>query len=303
MQNLAVQPLLNSEMLIEAKENFNNLDVSGDTIKEYQSRIGLFVDFVGSEGLSSSSFLDFKRDLAERSDIGIATKNKYLATARVLLKELNRKGDLPQDITQNIKGFNQDRKHKKEGLNDEEMSILINKIEQLEGNQETTRLKAIFSLLALQGLRQCEIIRLDVRDLDFVAQTAMIQGKGRDDKEAISLQPATVRALQSYLRSNKIADGAIFVSRSNNNKNKRLTTRSLRELVKSMLTELGINKTTHGFRHWFTTRLIKDYKGDLLEVSRYTRHKNIETLQIYNDNIKKKADLPRFYKVFEGVRF
>ena len=74
-------------------------------------------------------------------------------------------------------------------------------------------------------------------------------------------------------------------------------------LVKNTLNDLGIDKTTHGFRHYFTTKLIKVYKGDLLEVAQYTRHKSLEMLQVYNDNIKREADLPRFYRAFEEVKF
>ena len=43
--------------------------------------------------------------------------------------------------------------------------------------------------------------------------------------------------------------------------------------------------------------------GDLLEVARYTRHKTLEMLTVYNDNIKQKADLPRYYKAFGEVKF
>jgi len=74
-------------------------------------------------------------------------------------------------------------------------------------------------------------------------------------------------------------------------------------MVKETLKQLGIEKTTHGFRHYFTSVLIKAYKGDLLEVARYTRHKSLEMLQVYNDNIKIQADLPRFYETFKEVVF
>jgi integrase len=105
------------------------------------------------------------------------------------------------------------------------------------------------------------------------------------------------------VRANKVKDGALFVSQSNNSKKQRLTTRTIRNIVKETLNGLGIEKTTHGFRHYFTTTLIKTYKGDLLEVAQYTRHKSLEMLQIYNDNIKRKADLPRYYEAFSGVSF
>jgi integrase/recombinase XerC len=286
-----------------AEKVFDLLDVSEATRADYKYRIGLFLDFTSERGFNRNSFLEFKRSLAERADLAVSTKNKYLATAKIFLKEANRQGALPADITQNIKTFSQSKKHKRDGLNDEEMSKLTEAVKVLPETPQNARLKAILSLLVFQGLRQIEIIRLDVKDIDFISKIAFIQGKGRDDKEPINLHPEAIKAIQSYLKGNKIADGALFTSQSNNSKNQRLTTRALRDIVKETLNALGIEKTTHGFRHYFTTTLIKTYKGDLLSVAEYTRHKSLEMLQVYNDNINRKADLPRFYKAFSGVRF
>jgi len=287
----------------KANKVFDLLDVSEATRKDYKYRIGLFLDFTGERGFNRNSFLEFKRSLAERTDLAVATKNKYLATAKIFLKEANRQGFLPADITQNIKTFSQSKKHKRDGLNDEEIGKLTTAIKELPETPTNARLKAIVSLLVFQGLRQVEVIRLDVKDIDFISKTAFIQGKGQDDKEPINLHPEAIKAIQGYLTSNKIADGALFISQSNNNKNQRLTTRSIRDIVKKTLNDLGIEKTTHGFRHYFTTTLIKTYKGDLLEVAQYTRHKSLEMLQVYNDNINRKADLPRYYQAFSGVKF
>ena len=301
--------IINSEQALtiedtrdKASKVFDLLDVSEATRKDYKYRIGLFLDFTGERGFNRNSFLEFKRSLAERTDLAVATKNKYLATAKIFLKEANRQGFLPADITQNIKTFSQSKKHKRDGLNDEEMSKLTTAIKELPETPANTRLKAILSLLVFQGLRQVEIIRLDIKDIDFISKTAFIQGKGQDDKEPINLHPEAIKAIQGYLKSNKIADGALFTSQSNNNKNQRLTTRAIRDIIKKTLNDLGIEKTTHGFRHYFTTTLIKTYKGDLLEVAQYTRHKSLEMLQVYNDNINRKADLPRYYQAFSGVK-
>lgn len=297
------QALTISNPQAKAEKVFDLLDVSEATRQDYKYRIGLFLDFTSEQGFNRNSFLEFKRSLAERTDLAVSTKNKYLATAKIFLKEANRQGALPADITQNIKLFSQSKRHKRDGLNDEEMSKLTETISELPETPTNARLKAILSLLVFQGLRQVEVIRLDFKDIDFISKTAFIQGKGRDDKEPINLHPEAVRALQGYLKSNKIADGALFTSQSNNSKNQRLTTRAVRDIVKETLNALGIEKTTHGFRHYFTTTLIKTYKGDLLEVAQYTRHKSLEMLQVYNDNIKREADLPRFYRAFNGVKF
>ena len=293
----------NEDLMANAFKVFDFLDVSEETRKDYKIRVALFIAFVKSKGININTYLDFKRELKSRTDLSVATKNKYLATARIFLKELNRLGYLPSDITQNVKLFSQNKKHKKEGLNDNEMSLLIDKMQGLNNSPQNTRLKAILSLLALQGLRQVEITRLDVKDLDLVNNTAFVLGKGQDDKEAIYLHPYTAKALKDYIKANKVKDGALFTSQSNNSKNQRLTTRALRSIVKNVLLDLGIDKSTHGFRHYFTTTLIKNYQGDLLEVARYTRHKSLEMLTVYNDNIKRQADLPRYYEAFSGVKF
>jgi site-specific recombinase XerD len=288
---------------IEPGKVFDLLDVREATRQDYRARIGLYVDFVTGQGFNHNSYLEFKRHLSARTDIGIATKNKYLITARIFLKELHRQGVIPVDITQNIKGFTQNKKHKRDGLSEDEIALLANKMKDLPSTPTNTRLKALLGLLTLQGLRQVEIVRLDVRDLDLTQGTARIQGKGRDDKELIHLHPETVRTLKEYLKSNTIADGPLFQSRSNNNRHKRITTRAVRLIVTAALRDLGIDKNVHGFRHYFTTKLIKTYKGDLLEVCRYTRHTGLEMLQVYNDGIKQKADLPRYYSAFSGVSF
>lgn len=301
VENKGIVPVADLRKL--TKSLFSGLDINETSRADYETRIPLFLDFVKKQGLNRNSYLEYKRYLNSRVDFSVATKAKYLTVAKVILKELARQGYLPADITTTIKGFKQNKKHKKDGVNDEEMGKLMEAVKLLPQTSDNSRLKAILSLLTLQGLRQVEITRLDVGDLDLIAGTALVLGKGRDDKELIYLHPETVKALADYTQLNKIKSGALFTSKSNNSKSQRLTTRSVRGMVKTLLTKLDIPKTTHGFRHYFTTTLIKTYKGDLLEVASYTRHRSLEMLQVYNDTIKKQADLPRYYSAFKGVGF
>lgn len=282
---------------------FASLDISETTRQEYSSRIKMFVTFIQSYGFNKNSYLEYKRHLSQKTDLTVSTKNKYLIVARVYCKELHRQGYLPIDITQNIKSFQQSRKHKKDGLTEEEIQSVLSYLQTQQDNCDTCRKKALLSLLILQGLRQVEIIRLNVADIDLISQIAFIQGKGQDDKEIIDLHPVTVTTLREYMKKCKISDGALFTSTSNNGKNQRLTTKSIRNIINPILRSLEIDKTVHGFRHYFVTQLVKEYKGDLLSVIRYSRHKSIEMVQIYDDSVKHKADLPRFYKTFESVNF
>lgn len=279
---------------------FDKLDIKESTSSDYKARIGLFIEFIKINQLNGYSLLSFKRYLSYRTDMSVSTKNKYFIVAKIFLEELARQGMIP-DITQNIKGFQNIKKHKKDGFNDEDINIISGWLYGIPPTPRKIRIKAILSLLIYQGLRQIEITRLDVSDIDLKRGVAFIQAKGKDDKEIINLHPKTVNALESYIKTTKIASGPLFQSQSNNSKNQRLTTRAVRGIVRDVLTGLGIDKSVHGFRHYFTTKLIKHYKGDLLKVQTYTRHNSVEMLQVYNDEINLEADLPNFYKVFESI--
>ena len=287
----------------QAEKLFSLMDIADSTEEDYLRRLPKFLEFVRDNGLGINTYIEFKKHLRELPYYSVSTKNKYLATARIFLKELNRIGELPQDITQNIKSFKQSHKHKKDGITQGELDQIMQEVNGMDINKESMRLKAILSLLVLQGLRQVEVIRLDIKDIDLVGKTAQVLGKGRDDKEQINLHPKTVKTLKEYMDYCSIKDGALFVSFSGNSLNQRLSTRGVRGIVKELLDKLGVEKTTHGFRHYFTTTLIKTYKGDLTEVSRYTRHKSLEMLQVYNDRIITQEDLPRYYKAFGEVKF
>lgn len=285
-----------NEIKQRADQIFNNLDCSETTRKDYSSRISFFILYAEAHGLDRNTYLSFKRHLESRTEYAISSKNKYLAVARVFLKELNRLGFLPVDITQNVKLFSQSKKHKKEGFNEEEIMQLLTALEGLPNTPHKTRLRALFSLLAFQGLRQVEIVRLNIADVDLVRKTALVRAKGADDKELIYLAPQTVNSLREYMKTNKVGSGALFKSMGNR-KSDRISTMTIKRQLGALCKEVGIQKGTHGFRHFFITALLK--KLDVRDVRKFSRHSNLEMLIVYDDEIdicKKTVDV---FQVFE----
>ncbi|MDO8604372.1 MAG: tyrosine-type recombinase/integrase [bacterium] len=275
---------------------FDGLDVSETTRKEYSARIGLFLSYVHARGFNQQSYLSFKRYLQARTDYSVATKNKYLATSRVFLRELTRRGKLPFDVTNNVKQFRQSKRHRREGLSDKEVQLLGMKLKSLPDTPRNSRLRALFSLLAFQGLRQIEIVRLDVADIDIGKGVAYIHGKGEDDKEPIYLAPSTVKALKAYLKAHKLTDGTLFRSMGNR-KTERLSTMTIKREVGELLAELGIEKTVHGFRHFYVTELLKSM--DVRDVRKFSRHRSLEMLMIYDDEISVKEKAHTVFKAME----
>ena len=264
---------------------FDCIDVTENTRKEYLTRIKHFIHFIKLHGINFNTYLEYKRYLSSIDTLSVSTKNKYLISAKIFIDGLNSLQRLPFQINTKVRGFKQSKLHKKDGLSDEDISRIVDYCLLLKPTLQNLRLKSILSLLIFQGLRQVEITRLNVTDINLKDKTAFIIGKGQDDKELIHLHPSTVKALKTYLQKYRVRDGALFRSESNFSSGSRLTTKSIREIIKKVLNELNIDGSTHGFRHFFITKLIKSYKGELLTVSKYSRHRSIQMLEVYNDEI------------------
>lgn len=278
---------------------FDTLDIRPSTKSEYQKRIMKFFRFMETQTITRDLLLDYKRHLREDATLGIASKNKYLTTARIALREMYRQGLLPLDLSVGVSSFQQSTKHKVNGLTEEEVARICDYLRNQDQSFKNARLRALVSLLLFQGLRQIEICRLDFNDMDLVNGTIKVLGKGRDDKEYINLHKQTIKALRSYQKASHAKYGTAFYSLNGKNKGQRLTTRGLRQIIQGLFNKLGIEKTVHGSRHFFTTGLIKHYKSDLTTVARFTRHNSLEMLTVYNDEIASKNDAEELTMAFQ----
>ena len=281
------------------KSIFDTLDIQPSTKSEYQKRILKFFRYMETQTITRDLLLAYKQHLRDDNTLGIASKNKYLTTARIALREMYRQGLTPVDLSVGVSSFQQNIKHKVNGLTEEEVARICEYLQTQDGSFKSARLRALVSLLLFQGLRQIEICRLDFNDIDLASGTINVLGKGRNDKEHIHLHKTTIKALRSYSRASHTKYGPAFYSLNGRNKGQRLTTRGLRQIIQNLFNELGIEKTVHGSRHFFTTELIKHYKSDLTTVARFTRHNSLEMLTVYNDEIASENDAELLSKAFQ----
>ena len=112
------------------------------------------------------------------------------------------------------------------------MSQVFTKLQEIE-SQIDSEIRQVDR--QIKDLRQIEILRLNVNDIDLEQKPMLVRGKGADDQELVDLHPNTVDALNNYLKRSRKKSGALFTSDSNNSKNKRFTTRSIRQIVKNFL--------------------------------------------------------------------
>ena len=152
---------------------------------------------------------------------------------------------------------------------------------QFAGLRDTAILEVIYS----GGLRINEALSLKMADLDLIAKTAKILGKGNKQRFSILGAP-TIRALKAYYPFREqhckladLKDGPVFINQRDGG---RLTSRSLQRNFKNYLTHAGLSPelTPHKLRHSFATHLL-DAGADLRSVQEMLGHSSLSTTQIY----------------------
>jgi len=149
---------------------------------------------------------------------------------------------------------------------------------------------ALLGLLWGNALRRNEVSQLNVRDFDPTSKTLRIFGKGRGTQaEVIDLGSATVHAITDWLDArggNSSQDAPLFTALDFANTGHRLTGDGLRKIIVRHSENAGISKqmSPHRIRHSAITAALDATDGDVRKVQKLSRHKNLNTLMVYDDN-------------------
>ena len=149
---------------------------------------------------------------------------------------------------------------------------------------------ALLRLLWGNALRRNEISQLNIRDFDPAGKTLRIFGKGRGTQaEVIDLGTATVQAIADWLDArggNSSQDAPLFTALDFANTGHRLTGDGLRKIILRHSENAGITKqmSPHRIRHSAITAALDTTDGDVRKVQKLSRHKNLNTLMVYDDN-------------------
>ncbi|MFM6453394.1 MAG: tyrosine-type recombinase/integrase, partial [Planktothrix sp.] len=150
---------------------------------------------------------------------------------------------------------------------------------------------AIFRLLWSNALRRGEISNANISDLDVDNRCLWIHGKGRGtEKEKIELGTATLEAIQDWLQARgKVRKTApLFCTLDPCTKGHRLGGWGIYDLVREFCQKAGISKpmSPHRIRHSSITAALDATGGDVRRVQKLSRHHDLNTLMIYDDNRK-----------------
>jgi integrase/recombinase XerC len=143
---------------------------------------------------------------------------------------------------------------------------------------------ALLRLLHDLGLRRSEVVRLDVEDVDLPGNRIFIPGKGCAPRELVSLPEPTRAALAAWLEVQGPEPGPLFVNFDRSGKGHRLTGAAVYHIVGWLGAKVGLTVRPHGLRHLAITTALDRTNGDMRAVVKFSRHKDLRTLNRYRSN-------------------
>jgi len=257
-------------------------NASEHTIRAYRGDLGEFVGFLAERGCGVAevdrlTLRSFLAQLRER-DLSRRTLARKVAAVRSFYRFLVAEGVLSHNPALTLRSPRLGRALPTV-LDETQTSRL------LEGVGRTpwlrARNRAILEVLYSTGMRVAELVALDVTDIDLLSEMARARGKGKRDR-LVPLGSYACAALSEYLplRAQRASaeEPALFL----NNKGRRLSTRTVRRVVRRCARRLGLpdSVTPHTLRHSFATHLL-GRGADLRSVQELLGHKNLSTTQLY----------------------
>jgi integrase/recombinase XerC len=153
------------------------------------------------------------------------------------------------------------------------------------GERAKARDRAIVVVLLYTGLRLAELVALDVDDVKMSARKGLVvvrSGKG-DAYREVPLNALVRQVLDEWIgeRRSMLADTdgerALFVGRSG----RRLSKRSVDDVVRGLGRDAGVALSAHILRHTFLTRMVRQ-GSDLVLVAELAGHRRLETTRRYS---------------------
>ena len=243
-------------------------------------------EYLCSQNLGDANLiaLEYRASLKERR-FQSNTINRRLASLRSLVKYARTIGLITWSLE--VKNEKAEAYRDTSGISPEVFQALLRKTSQQFSKEKAARDLSILRLMYDLGLRRAEVLGLDFEDIDFNVHTISILGKGRTQKQKLTLSPQSEQALKDWLRLRGSTPGAIFSDFDRAKKNPgRLSTTGLTLLIRALGRRMGIALSPHKLRHSAITQACKLAQSNnigLEEVLDFSRHKNLQTLMIYRD--------------------
>jgi len=260
-------------------------NASPHTLRAYRNELGRFAEYLGPElrwkdvdHVSIRGFLSHLHALG-LSKVSVA---RSLAALRSMYRWLAREGIVQQNPAKLVATPRLPKKLPRVPTLEEINGLLDSQMPENAAFPERDR--AIFELLYGCGLRNSELVGIELGDIQEANGVLLVRGKGKKQRY-VPLEGAAAEAVRGYrasrqkiLAETRKATRRLFINRRGGP----LTTRSVGRIVKQIAVAKGLPPDVHPhtLRHAFGTHMLSE-GADLRAIQELLGHERLSTTQKY----------------------
>jgi integrase/recombinase XerC len=259
-------------------------NASAHTIKAYAGDLQNFSAYVGSRTWRSIDHVTIRGFLSHLYEKGLGKTSvaRSLAAVRSLYRWLAQEGVVQQNPAALVSTPKLPKKLPRVPTIEEINTVLDGEMPEVAAFPERERL--MLELLYGCGIRNSELIGINLDDIRLSGEVILIRGKGKKERY-VPFGDSVKVALTAYLpvRQKLIAERrkntlALLI----NQRAGRLTTRSVGRIIKTIAIAKGLSPDVHPhtLRHAFGTHLLEE-GADLRAIQEMLGHERLSTTQRY----------------------
>jgi integrase/recombinase XerC len=264
-------------------------NASAHTIKAYAGDLNCFSEYIGARDWKTIDHIAIRGFLSDLYDKGLSKTSvaRALAAVRSLYRWLAQEGVVEQNPAKLVSTPRLGKKLPRVPTIEEMNSMLDGKMPEVASFPERDRL--LFELLYGCGIRNSELVGINLDDISMSNEAILIRGKGKKERY-VPFGGSASAALAVYLpwRQQLLATlknktpGKFVPALLINQRGGRLTTRSVGRIVKRIAIAKGLSPEVHPhtLRHAFGTHMLEE-GADLRAIQELLGHERLATTQRY----------------------
>jgi integrase/recombinase XerC len=254
------------------------------TIKAYGTDLDQFADFVGPRSWDEIDHVVIRSFLSRLYERGLSKTSvaRALAALRSMYKWLGREGLVQQNPAKLVATPRLPKSLPRVPTIEEMNQVLDGELPGKAAFPERDR--TILELLYGCGIRNSELVGIDLEDIHWSREAILVRGKGKKQR-MVPFGDAAAAAIRHYLlkrsqvlTEHKSQTAALLI----NTRGTRLTTRSVGRIVKTAAVAGGLPSEVHPhtLRHAFGTHMLEE-GADLRSIQELLGHERLATTQRY----------------------
>jgi integrase/recombinase XerC len=260
-------------------------NASPHTIKAYRTDLAQFAEYVGPQGWRDIDHVLIRGYLANLYERGLSKTSvaRSLAALRSLYRWLAQEGEVDQNPAALVATPKLPKKLPRVPTIEEVNTVLDSAMPECSAFSE--RDQVILELLYGCGIRNSELIGINLDDIRWANEVILVRGKGRKERY-VPFGESAKAAVQGYLparqrvlgETKRTTERALLI----NLRGARLTTRSVGRIVKQIAVARGLSPDVHPhtLRHAFGTHMLEE-GADLRAIQEMLGHERLATTQRY----------------------